>query len=534
MLLSVLSTGANTSLGQIESADRAAFFSNGTISRIRIELDADAIRSLKENPRKNVKATVSEGDTVYRVVAVHLKGETSFEPIDLKPSFTLNFDKFLSGQAFHGLDKIHLNNSTQDASLLCEYLGSALFRAAGYPAAQVSHARVELNGRDLGLYVLVEGYNKNFLRRHFADPNGNFYDAASNQDINSALDKTSGDGPDDHSDLKMLKEAVDERDRAKRLDKLQRLLWLPDANSASPSSPSFYTFMAVEILAGHWDGYSLHRNNYRLYHDPHSGRFAFIPSGMDQLFVYPRSSLLPDCAGRVAATLLDTTEGRGLLRERQKELVDSVFRHDALFQILDEAAARVKPMVKELGPKAETKQEQALNRLQRRLDERLTFLETEISRKLVTAQFNSNGIAQVTGWVPHLDLGVGMLYKTNATSSSNVLLIIECRGREMPTIASWRARISLPKGRYRLEGRVKTTQLRPLPNAPGGGVGIRVFGEPAPTLSAREDGWQTFSTEFSSATDEEERDIICETRAFLGVSSFDQDAVKVFRSGDYP
>jgi hypothetical protein len=96
---------------------RDAFFTNSAVSRIRIELDEAALNSLRQNPRKNVKATVPEGDATYREVAVHLKGETSFEPIDAKPSFTLNFDKFVSGQTFHGLDKIHLNNSTQDPSL---------------------------------------------------------------------------------------------------------------------------------------------------------------------------------------------------------------------------------------------------------------------------------------------------------------------------------------------------------------------------------------------------------------------------------
>jgi hypothetical protein len=295
--------------------------------------------------------------------------------------------------------------------------------------------------------------------------------------------------------------------------------------------------LATEILAGHWDGYSLHRNNYRLYRDPDSGRFVFIPSGMDQLFAYPRSSLLPDCAGRVAATVLDTTDGRRLLREHLKELAHSVFRRDAISKILDEGAARLKSAVKELGPKAETAHEQAVTGLRRRIDERISFLETEVSRKPLTPQFGPDGFAQITGWVPHIDLGVATLSQTNSITPtlqhSSVLLLINCRGREMPTVASWRARISLPKGRYRLEGRVTRTGLRPLPNTPGGGAGIRVFGEAPPTASAAgEDGWLKFSTEFSAATDGEEREIICEARAFLGVCSFDRNSLKVFRAAD--
>ena len=65
------------------------------------------------------------------------------------------------------------------------------------PATRVSHARVWLNGRDLGFYVLKEGFDKKFLGRHFPDNDGNFYDGGFCTEINSPLEKESGEGPDD-------------------------------------------------------------------------------------------------------------------------------------------------------------------------------------------------------------------------------------------------------------------------------------------------------------------------------------------------
>src|SRR5204863_6314993 len=59
--------------------------------------------------------------------------------------------------------------------------------AAGVPAARAAHARVELNGRDAGLYVLVEGYNKRFLKRHFGDARGNLYDSEFMHDVTEPL-----------------------------------------------------------------------------------------------------------------------------------------------------------------------------------------------------------------------------------------------------------------------------------------------------------------------------------------------------------
>src|SRR5438477_3605030 len=76
-----------------------AFFSNGIIPQLRIELDAGALASLRQDSHRYVKATVTEGDTVYREVGLHLKGGlASFRPLDDRPCLTLNFDKFARGQ----------------------------------------------------------------------------------------------------------------------------------------------------------------------------------------------------------------------------------------------------------------------------------------------------------------------------------------------------------------------------------------------------------------------------------------------------
>ena len=87
----------------------------------------------------------------------------SFRPVNDRPALTLNFDKYREKQKFHGLDKLHLNNSVQDGGYLNEHLASVIFNAGGVPAPRISHARVWLNGRDLGFYVLKEGFDSQFL-----------------------------------------------------------------------------------------------------------------------------------------------------------------------------------------------------------------------------------------------------------------------------------------------------------------------------------------------------------------------------------
>src|ERR1051325_10988626 len=135
-----------------------------TVRRLQIEIPPEGVAVLQRYQqvwrqarpeRVDAHATVREGTAVYSNVATHLKGSFSFQPFDAKPSLTLNLDKFAPGQRFHGLSKIHLNNSIQDYSYLCEQLARELFEDLGVPSPRAGHALVEINGRNLGMFVLI-------------------------------------------------------------------------------------------------------------------------------------------------------------------------------------------------------------------------------------------------------------------------------------------------------------------------------------------------------------------------------------------
>lgn len=76
-----------------------------------------------------------------------------------------------------------------------------LFRAAGVPATRACLALVELNGRKLGLYVLKEGFTKEFLGLFFQETGGNLYDGGFLRDIDQDLELDNAEeGPPDRSD----------------------------------------------------------------------------------------------------------------------------------------------------------------------------------------------------------------------------------------------------------------------------------------------------------------------------------------------
>src|SRR4029078_8839298 len=175
--------------------------------------------------RPTVKATVREGNLVYTNVALHLKGAAGrFRSVDDDPALTFNFDKFAPGQSFHGLHKLSLNNSVQDPSFLTERICRELFEPAGVPVPRAAHAVIDLNGRNLGLRVLVEGYNKQFLKRHFSNSKGNLYDSGFVKEITDGLALNSGDNPKDQSPLHRVAEAANDPNPASRLDRLEKVL----------------------------------------------------------------------------------------------------------------------------------------------------------------------------------------------------------------------------------------------------------------------------------------------------------------------
>jgi spore coat protein H len=144
-----------------------AFFKGGAIPQLRIQVSEAELEKLKANDRTYVRCTVVENrKTTYQDMAIKLKGAAgSFREWDDRPALTLNSNKFRKGQTFHGLDKFHLNNSVQDETYVQEWLCEEICRSAGVPATRVTHARVWLNDRDVGLYVLKEGFDKTFLQR---------------------------------------------------------------------------------------------------------------------------------------------------------------------------------------------------------------------------------------------------------------------------------------------------------------------------------------------------------------------------------
>lgn len=313
-------------------AARQRLFEGDFIPYLRLEIGRSEIASLEKEPRRHVRGTVWEGQRAYTNVALHLKGGPgSFRPIHDKPGFTLNFDKFVPGQRFHGLTKLHLNNSVQDPTCLKEKISRELFRLAGVPTPQAGHAIVELNDRKLGLYVLIEGVNRQFLRGHFKNADGCVFDGYSYGDVSAPLNVNLGRDRTDRAGLRRLAEAAQETNLAQRKTKLHRAL----------DVDRFLSFMAMEVILCHRDGYSLDVNNYRIFHDLETDRMVFLPHGMDLMFGDPSLPIAAPMSGLVARCVMEDSELRRQYVQRLAHLSTNVIRVAVITNRVQELAARI-------------------------------------------------------------------------------------------------------------------------------------------------------------------------------------------------
>ena len=500
------------------------FFTRGPIPGLRIELSPEELNKLRQNGRDYVAATVRETDrgegqpdVVYNKVAVHLKGGPgSYRGVDDKPGLTLNFDKFTPGQEFHGLEKVHLNNSVQDPSYMSENLGNALFREAGVPAARVTYARVWINDRDLGLFVLKEGFDDVFLKWSFADHRGTLYEGA-HRDVDNGLPERANKAKKNADRFKDLTAAAREGDPAKRREKLEAVV----------DVDCFLTFMALEAMTAHWDGYCNGRNNYRVYDDPAAGKLVFLPHGTDQLFQQPGYPLTHGNA-LVAQAVSAAPEDRTRYLERVGELRKELFTPELLGKRLDEISARLLPAMEGISADAARQHKEQTENFRKRIVQRVQNIDQQLASIPRPLKFDAGGVASLSEarWEPQNAGGKVTLDRPEEAGRARLRIRVEPGGGD--STASYRATVLLPRGRYAFEGPCRTKGVA-APQGTNTGAGLRISGGQRSAGLTGDADWRP--TEFAFDVNEESRNVVlvCELKASAGEAWFDADGFKLRR-----
>ncbi|HEY2951901.1 MAG TPA: CotH kinase family protein [Verrucomicrobiae bacterium] len=501
-------SGAATSVKFTTNKKVAAreFFAETEVRVFQIEISEAGLASLRRSPRTYVSGTVREGNQILTNVAIHLKGMGSFRTVDEKASFAVKFDEFVSDQEYRGLTKLMFNNAVQDPTCVAELLATQLFRDAGLPAARVTHAQVQLNGKPLGLYVLIEGMNKRFLKQHFQSAEGNLYEGYL-QDIDTTLDQDNGQ-TSSQADVRALRAACSVPDAVDRSNRVAHLL----------DVDKFVSFVAMEVLIGHWDGYAIHTNNYRLYHDPGSDKMVFITHGLDWAFRRPNISIQPPLKSIVGRAVFQTSEGQRLFRARIGDLYTNVFLVPVITNRMEQALVKFRSGGLQPTELARIEKNAAIMR------ERIQLRGARVAEQLAgieppSLKFDAQGSARLTGWRDESDRGEPLMDQPDHDGRHTLHIRAE-GGRSR---ASWRTQVCLTRGRYRFEGMASAQSLS------SGSAGLRISGGQRDMGISGSTAWRLLSHEFEVTDAGLDVEMVCDFYGTAGEVWFDLDSFRLKR-----
>jgi hypothetical protein len=286
-----------------------ALYTLDTIDRVEITLDSAAYNSLTSNSHAYVDATFSIGGIAYEPVGARLRGSMTFQPLTGKAAWKIDMNRFLDFR-YRGQEKFNILNMYYDASMVREYMAYDVFRSFGVPAARNKYVLTYLNEQPLGVEMLSEAYDDEFLRNWYGDGDGYMLWEEGSTDCE--------EGPCDSTIVtNMLAKLTENRTAATDAD-IAELETMLDLDNALRE-------IAGELTLGQWDGYCA-PHNYRYAYNPNSGLIQIVPSSLDLTFDNLGWSSNPDyytcngpilayclgndaCAARYDQILLDLADG---------------------------------------------------------------------------------------------------------------------------------------------------------------------------------------------------------------------------------
>lgn len=157
----------------------ARLFDAGQVHTIDLRMeDWEGFLETCTNEEYQLCSLTIDGEAVESA-AIRAKGNTSLTSVAAygndRYSFKVEFDHYDGAGAYHGLDKLSLNNLIQDNTCMKDFLVYRLMAAFGAAAPLCSYVWLTVNGEPWGLYLAVEGIEDAFLERNYGSAGGNLY-----------------------------------------------------------------------------------------------------------------------------------------------------------------------------------------------------------------------------------------------------------------------------------------------------------------------------------------------------------------------
>ncbi|MCP4550214.1 MAG: hypothetical protein GY835_27450 [bacterium] len=276
----------------------AYIFRPGELATIEVTMSPAALDSMLDNPWTDemrlcsVRFVNSIIDETVQSVAIRVRGNTSRSA--RKKSFKLDFNHWVSGRKFHGLEKMNLNGEHNDVSIIRSRLAWSLLKEMRVPSSRAHHVLLKINDGAAveGVQIHVEQIDEEMVQAWFDNKEGSLYkclyqgDRADLRWIHPGTGATyAGLGGGETYAEKNLDHPTHD-DLAGFIGFINHST---DAEFAAElgdrfSLDNFLRAMAVDVCIGNWDNYWFGANNYYLYHNTDSNRLEYIPYDLDNTY----------------------------------------------------------------------------------------------------------------------------------------------------------------------------------------------------------------------------------------------------------
>jgi len=244
------------------------------IGNIKINLDDQVWATMKEKTLLEPWDAGSKGEkygTTNATMEFYIEGtdyRVQLQPGDFKfrlgGRFTRNFAKpgyniKIENGDVYDVKTLRLRSSYRDNTLMREKLSTDMLYKLGVPSTSTSYVNVEVNGENLGLFVLTNKIKKDFIKKYFGEKNPkNLYeckeDFARFED-NSIVEICKNTVEKLVDQTEEIQKFVDTVNSAKTIDDLRKVL----------DVDTFMKTIAFEFLTLSWDHFLIHNHNYYWY-----------------------------------------------------------------------------------------------------------------------------------------------------------------------------------------------------------------------------------------------------------------------------
>jgi spore coat protein CotH len=269
---------------------------------------------------------------------VRIKGQGSFQPIWVKPSLKIKFDLYDEDLRFiGGLNRLTLNNMTNDYTMMHERMAYRLYREAEVPASRAGHAVLTINDEPYGLYTSLETVDSDMIRRWYSDE-GVLYEGWDCDLKDAYIDNFELEFGDDEVGRAQLAAAANALEFVNGDAALEAVGEYVDWEQ-------FVRFWAAEAVMGQFDSYpySSPGDDYFLYLDPDDGLFDYLPWGNDETFSSPTYTVTYS-TGIMGQVCNQSSSCQALFREQVWDILTIAEDYDWL-AYHDEIAAQIQPYV---------------------------------------------------------------------------------------------------------------------------------------------------------------------------------------------